>query len=361
VLENVSFAKLLEMIATGELAAESRGVDGAELRPIRRIVGSRHLLPSTSAHRSAFQPGMPDCQTLLRETSMMGDGAHAAGRKTGALFIERRDRTGAPQRKNLFDARAAASRASSDRAELLGEYLVRRGKLGRAELETALSTLHEQESARRHLIGMGMVDGVDVFQAIRDQGRDRVAALCGWPREHRHFLSGHGSSARGVSARPRSREPDDGRRDRLFAGDPGALLPDDDVRIAPGPRRTIWRWITKRRARRRGSLPLIPQLSPGSTRSPRDRRAHRPSRHGDPGRSATPGQRAGDQRQRGLCGAGNGPLPRLDRILSEKSAARRAPIGYCPSPGRHGAPRRPQPGHFSHSVAHRAAIEEVSR
>jgi hypothetical protein len=37
---------------------------------------------------------------------------------------------------------------------------------------------------------MGLVEPIDLFRAIRDQGRDRVAALCGWSAGHAIFYRG---------------------------------------------------------------------------------------------------------------------------------------------------------------------------
>ncbi|HEV8245765.1 MAG TPA: DUF4388 domain-containing protein, partial [Polyangiaceae bacterium] len=81
--------------------------------------------------------------------------------------------------------------ASSDRNELLGEYLVRRGRLSRTNLDRALSTLDGQGGQLGDtLIAMGLVGAVDLFRAIRDQGRDRVAALCTWAEGRATFYRG---------------------------------------------------------------------------------------------------------------------------------------------------------------------------
>jgi hypothetical protein len=59
--------------------------------------------------------------------------------------------------------------------------LVRRGRLTREQLDAALGSLQRFGGRLGDtLIGLGLVSAVDVFRAIRDQGRDRVAALSTW-------------------------------------------------------------------------------------------------------------------------------------------------------------------------------------
>jgi serine/threonine-protein kinase len=186
VLSGVAFAKLIEMIATGDLGADDEvSLMGQEYRFIRDIHElARHLLPSTTATTSRlFEPGVPDYQVLLRDTPMLNVLAYMRQKsESGALFIERSSSSGNSSRKEIYlDKGRLLHVASSEREELLGEYLVRRGRLTREQLETALGLLSNYGGRLGDtLIGIGMVDAVDVFRAIRDQGRDRVATLCGW-------------------------------------------------------------------------------------------------------------------------------------------------------------------------------------
>jgi serine/threonine-protein kinase len=103
-------------------------------------------------------------------------------RETGVLFAERADESGASARKELyFVAGKLHHVASSNASELLGEYLVRRGKLDREELDLALAVLPRYGGRMGDtLISMGLVGPVDIFRAIREQGRDRVADLFLW-------------------------------------------------------------------------------------------------------------------------------------------------------------------------------------
>lgn len=186
IYEGVTFAKLIEMVATGDLSGDDEvALMGADFRKIRDVHElARHLLPSTTATTSrVFEPGAPDYSVLLRDTSMLKVLAHLRTRReSGGLFVQRSLAGGRSSRKEMYLERGRLHHvASSEREELLGEYLVRRGKLTREQLETALGALQLFGGRLGDtLIGLNLVDAVDVFRAIRDQGRDRVAALCTW-------------------------------------------------------------------------------------------------------------------------------------------------------------------------------------
>jgi len=159
--------------------------------------------------------------------------------ESGALFVERGSNTGGASRKEIYlDKGRLLHVASSEREELLGEYLVRRGRLTREQLETALGTLSSYGGRLGDtLIGIGMVDAVDVFRAIRDQGRDRVATLCGWPEGLVTFY-------RGTSPQRVEFPLDLDLASPMMAGaivrskgEPQKLLPDGQKRVPPRPPR----------------------------------------------------------------------------------------------------------------------------
>ena len=151
-----------------------------------------------------------------------------AQRETGVLFAERADDStagGDGARKELyFVAGKLHHVASSNASELLGEYLVRRGKLEREELDLALAVLPRYGGRMGDtLISMGLVGPVDIFRAIREQGRDRVADLFLWRSGDGHVLSRADGAARRVPARPRpadadARGPRGGQARRLADG-----------------------------------------------------------------------------------------------------------------------------------------------
>ena len=256
VAQAVTFPKLIEMIATGDLTGDDEvALMGAEYRFIRDVHElGRHLLPSTTATTSRlFEPGIPDYQVLFRDTPMLQVLAHMRQKgESGALFVERGSNTGGASRKEIYlDKGRLLHVASSEREELLGEYLVRRGRLTREQLETALGTLSRYGGRLGDtLIGIGMVDAVDVFRAIRDQGRDRVATLCGWAEGLVTFY-------RGTSPQRVEFPLDLDLASPMMAGaivrtkgEPQKLLPDQRKRVLPGPRAEAIR-----HPRERGSAP----------------------------------------------------------------------------------------------------------
>lgn len=158
--------------------------------------------------------------------------------ETGALFVERRDRTGLPRRKEIYLRNGRLLHvASSERDELLGEYLVRRGALTRRELEDALVRLSE-EGARLGdtLVAMSLVSAVDVFRAIRDQGRDRVAALCAWSRGTATFYRGTAPTRVEFPLDLDLASPMMAGVFVATQGDPRTIIASGDARVSLGPR-----------------------------------------------------------------------------------------------------------------------------
>ncbi len=242
VVERVPFAKLIEMIATGDLGGEDEvalmGEDFKLIRDINEL--ARHLLPSTTATTSRiFEPGVPDYQALLRETSMLEVLSHMRQKgETGALFVERAKSMGASVRKELYLSGGRLLHvASSEREELLGEYLVRRGRLSREQLDAALGSLQRFGGRLGDtLIGLGLVDAVDVFRAIRDQGRDRVAALSTWEDGLVTFYRGTAPTRVEFPLDLDLSSPMMAGTILRSKGEPRSLLPAGDKVVGPGPR-----------------------------------------------------------------------------------------------------------------------------
>ncbi|HRG99030.1 MAG TPA: serine/threonine-protein kinase [Polyangiaceae bacterium] len=182
----LSFAQLVEAISTGELAERDRvNYAGTGLKPLREIGDlARFLPPSTSTARGALDPGLPVFQGELSEVGMLPMLMRVLRESaSGVMFAERGAGGGAaPMRKELyFQAGRLHHVASTNATELLGEYLVRRGKLAREELDLALGILPRYQGRMGDtLISLGLVDAVEIFRAIREQGRDRVADLFTW-------------------------------------------------------------------------------------------------------------------------------------------------------------------------------------
>lgn len=101
--------------------------------------------------------------------------------------------TGVSGRKELyFVAGKLVHVASSNASELLGEYLLRRGVITRVELDFALAVLPRYGGRMGDtLASLGLLPSLDIFLAIRDQGRDRLVDLFRWPTGTLTMYKGH--------------------------------------------------------------------------------------------------------------------------------------------------------------------------
>lgn len=188
------FARIVEAIATSEVGrGDTIDYMGQGYRPLDEIEELARFLPMLTPQTSPVEgPGKPDATHDLSYVSMLEVLLTVLERgETGVLFAERSqgdDRT----RKELYFVRGRLHHvASSHASELFGEYLVRRGKLNREELDMALAVLPRNQGRMGDtLISLGLVSSIDIFQAIREQGRDRVADLFMWKNGTASFYRG---------------------------------------------------------------------------------------------------------------------------------------------------------------------------
>ncbi|OGR10415.1 MAG: hypothetical protein A2341_23105 [Deltaproteobacteria bacterium RIFOXYB12_FULL_58_9] len=65
--------------------------------------------------------------------------------------------------------------------EKLGEYLVRKGRIERDELNVALGSMHTDDNRLGYtLIRLGLLDPPELFDALRAQQTERLVDLCTW-------------------------------------------------------------------------------------------------------------------------------------------------------------------------------------
>ena len=105
-LDGLTLARVIELIATGELQAyDEVSLLGRDFRKIGEIDElARHVLPSTTAVTGRVAgPGAPDYQFVLSDQSMLEALALLRSRsETGALFVVRGGNgRGIPQDKSL--------------------------------------------------------------------------------------------------------------------------------------------------------------------------------------------------------------------------------------------------------------------
>jgi hypothetical protein len=193
-----AFARLVEAIATGEIGHGDQ-VDymGRGLQPIESIDELARFLPahSVTTNRMA-RVGAPDFADDVSLNAIVTVLLRVVeSEETGVLFAEgpesRRSRSEAPGqgpalreggRKELYFVRGKLHHVASNNAsELLGEYLARRGIISREELDFALAVLPRYGGRMGDtLISLGLVGSLDIFRAIREQGRDRLVDIFQW-------------------------------------------------------------------------------------------------------------------------------------------------------------------------------------
>ncbi|WP_394826997.1 serine/threonine protein kinase [Pendulispora albinea] len=182
-----AFARLVEAIATGELGARDQvSYMGRGLQHIEDVDDLVRFLPAktTTTTNRMRGPGAPDFHDDLHSTNMLDVLLRILETQdTGVLFADGASfGKAASSRKELYFKNGKLLHVSSTNAsELFGEYLVRRGALRREQLEVALNVLPRYGGRMGDtLIALGLVGPVEIFRAIREQGRDRVADIFRW-------------------------------------------------------------------------------------------------------------------------------------------------------------------------------------
>jgi hypothetical protein len=188
------FARLIEAIATGDVGRGDRvefmGRESTLLGSIAELARFLPALTAATTNRMAGV-GVPDFVDNVSAAALVTVLVNVIESEgTGVLFAEgptesRRvlaQATGYSGRKELyFVSGKLAHIASSNASELLGEYLVRRGVITRVELDFALAVLPRYGGRMGDtLASLGLLPSLDVFRAIRDQGRDRLIDLFQW-------------------------------------------------------------------------------------------------------------------------------------------------------------------------------------
>ncbi|MFO0549189.1 MAG: serine/threonine-protein kinase [Polyangiaceae bacterium] len=191
-------AKLIELLATGQV----RGTDMVDLgEGFHRVeelpVLARYMQPSTATTKQLSGPGIPDFTASLPMQSVAEAlGWIARREETGVLFADpepdpAKRVAGEADRSRTelyFHGGKLILAVSNEKSTLLGEQLIAQGLIERAELELAVLVMHRYNGQLGDtLVGLGLCDPVDVFRAIRAQGRQRLTALFRWQQGRLSF------------------------------------------------------------------------------------------------------------------------------------------------------------------------------
>jgi serine/threonine-protein kinase len=183
-----TFARLVEALATGQVSRGDK-VDymGRGLSPVEEIEELSRFLPArTNVTGKVAGPGAPDFVDDVSPSALLRVLMRVLERgEPAVLFVEGQgplDPRDSGGRKELYFLDGRLHHVATNNAvELLGEYLVRRKLISRDELDFALAVLPRYGGRMGDtLIALGLVNGVEMFRAIREQGRDRVVDLFAW-------------------------------------------------------------------------------------------------------------------------------------------------------------------------------------
>jgi serine/threonine-protein kinase len=185
----VAFPELIELFATGAVGSTCT---------IARDQG-RYKLPSEYAELSRFltSPALkwdtdfrsdPIDQGALDPTRLPTRLFHlAVRRETGVLLL----RDGARRKRIFFVEGSPECATSTEKQELLGEFLVERGQVLRMEVEMALAMLPRFGGRLGDaLVGIGVLRPIELFRAIHQQTQERLIEVFRWKMGEIAFARG---------------------------------------------------------------------------------------------------------------------------------------------------------------------------
>ncbi len=185
----MTYPSLVELLTSGEIDSETPiSVGGSTFRSLREL---------TQVTRFITSPGLSWNPEEIQNAAVRGDLSRIgiarlffrlmSGGETGVLqFWE-----GARRKKVYFVDGRPEFVGSTDKTELLGEYLVKTGICSREDVDRALADLSRFDGRLDDaLVGMGILTSVDLFRAMTAQVRDRLFEMFRWRRGQFAFARG---------------------------------------------------------------------------------------------------------------------------------------------------------------------------
>ncbi|MBP9112107.1 MAG: protein kinase [Polyangiaceae bacterium] len=179
----LSFAQMVELVATGQVSPKDRVAKGdgpfitaEEFPEFVDFLGTASV--RWDEKPAVLKPiDRIDLSTFLFQA--------AADRMTGALMVIHGSR-----RKKVFIAQGAPEFIlSTIKDELLGEHLVRKGRVVRMEIDMALAMLPKFRGRLGDtLVGLGVLRPVELFRTIQEQLEERFVEVFQW-REGKYGFS----------------------------------------------------------------------------------------------------------------------------------------------------------------------------
>jgi serine/threonine-protein kinase len=169
----LALPRLIEMFATGEAGSrcaisreQGRFKPAAAYPELARFLNSPALKWDADLPADAIDRGVLDPARLPTRLFHL-----AVRRETGALIL--RD---GPRKKRVFFVEGSPECVTStEKRELLGEFLIQRGQVLRMELEMALAMLPRFGGRLGDaLVGIGVLRPIELFRAVHDQTQERL-------------------------------------------------------------------------------------------------------------------------------------------------------------------------------------------
>lgn len=183
----MSFPQVVELLTAGEIGgATFVAKDGDDFRRVAAVAEFSRFVTSP-----AFQWRPQDVGDAKRRGSVARGAllrvVHdiAAHRETGVLHLI----DGEKQKKIYFIEGRPDYVASTDKSELLGEYLVSARLCLRMEVDMALALLSKYDGRLGDaLVGLGILRPMELFRAVREQVRSRYLEAFRWTQGEWAFI-----------------------------------------------------------------------------------------------------------------------------------------------------------------------------
>jgi eukaryotic-like serine/threonine-protein kinase len=185
----IALPRLVELFATGEAGSKvAIARESARFRPavdypeLARFMTSPALKWDVDFPADAIDRGQLDPARLPTRLFHL-----AVRRETGALVL--RD---GPRKKRIFFVEGSPECVTStEKRELLGEFLIGRGQVLRMEVEMALAMLPRFGGRLGDaLVGIGVLRPIELFRAIHDQTEERLLDTFRWKSGELAFARG---------------------------------------------------------------------------------------------------------------------------------------------------------------------------
>ncbi len=185
----LSYPRLVELFVTGGL--DQRALVSRETSPFRDSGAYPELARFVNSPALRWDDGLFSAQNDVAPIDRPRLPARlfqlALARETGAIYV----RDGAKKKKIYLVEGVPEFIVSTDKRELLGEYLVARGQVLRMEAEMALAMLPRFNGRLGEaLCGLGVLRPIELFRAIYQQMQNRYVEVLQWRKGEMAFVRG---------------------------------------------------------------------------------------------------------------------------------------------------------------------------